>query len=650
MKIYRHLDGSISVQGFKLDADDNASKKMPEEIVGLLENTSIYVFDSTVRWTDEVHNTQTIDFSQVNLALLNDAGRHQFSINMELPDNYGDHMEMVFHIDGPINEPLNWKGSMYVGVDDFQLSTWLDDYWDVFNFAGNGSLDTRIWISWDKQVINQVSISVDADDVSLLYLDEDIRSWNLQHVMGHARWLNTDSGWQADIRSLEIVRNNIAWPKPAAISLQSNQSENKLISRADFLRVEDLAYLAGLAANFIPDKKYNWNELYDAYSPRGDLHDLYVELPLGQWQAAIVTTQFNNLGYTTTLPIPAATGLDGRLTYDGVATVLNLNSKNVDLDFNNLFRNHLLLESLSGEVSFTRKNDSWHLHTHRIDANTPHLSTSSRMHLIVPDNGDPQIDLVTRYRGGDGSYKSLYFPTAVMGEDTVNWLDRAIVKADVPEGGFLLHGGLYDYPYANGEGVFQVLFDIENATLQYLPEWPALENLSAQIQFHNRSMSIENGRGNIRGAKFFNTTATIENLAHSHLSIVGDVSSSLGELLRFSENSPLKDTFGDYVLGLETKGQTELNINIEIPLEDDASTSVSGVLGFKDNEIYLPEEGYRFHHINGELRFTESLIQASAIDVSLDSHPLQLDITTFEGNKNYIRLAVAWVMHQLAVC
>ncbi|HEY9053031.1 MAG TPA: DUF3971 domain-containing protein, partial [Gammaproteobacteria bacterium] len=630
LNIERKNNGDLVVQGFELKTNAQGNAQLPPGIELFLENFSFYLFDSSLHWSDEMNNDQRLDLQNINLAMINHVTQRELSVDMELPQAYGEHVQLKANIDGPLLQPQLWQGRFYLALENFRLKQWFNDYWRLVDFVASGDLDANVWLDLKQGELTQIHTVINGRNLALHYLDGDVRSWKLQRLLGRGNWQKQTTGWKTEIRGLEMTRNDRAWTKAGAVTLKMDSLHNEIKSRASYLRIEDLVYLAGLANNVLSVNDETLLTKALQYEPQGDLIDLELNLPLDHPENIRVKTSFRDVGYRTTNKIPSITGLDGFAHYQNSEAVIKLDSRDVEFDFHDLFRNQIDLQSVFGTLVIYREHDAWHLFANPIDAISPHLRTLSRIEITLADDQPPFMSLISMFDKGDGAYKSLYFPTLVMDDDTVAWLDRAIVKADVSHGGFLYYGSFRDYPFNHGEGVMEVLFNIENSTLQYMPDWPALENLKAEVRFHNKSMAISKGEGTIYGARFYDTRADINALDDAHLSINGRVDSPLADLLKFVKNSPLQKTLGSYVTSIQTQGQADLDIDIQIPIAAHDPARVSGGLTFHSNEVFLPQEKYRFKAFTGKLSFTEHSINTENLHATLGDSPVALRIATEE--------------------
>ncbi len=645
ISIERNKKGNFIIQGFEISGSSQSELIIPAELNTFLESAALYLVDATVYWSDQLNNNQKIELTEFNLALVNDAPGHQLSINTQLPAEYGNHLEAIINIEGSLMQPMLWNGQAYFGVGNLNVEKWFDDYWQYFDFTGRGKIDANIWLEWENRQFNEINIQLNAQEMALHYLDKDVRSWQLDGITGRGKWQRSNKGWSVDVRNLKIRRNNRNWPQPAALSIYMDELLQAVNAKASFLRIEDLSHLAGLITRFIPVENFNWSEMVEPYDPHGDLYNFNLIMPFEEVKKTRVNTQFMNLAYLASGNVPSISGLDGHFFYDTQGMFLQLDSEDVELDFHDLFRNHLQFKALQGELGLYRKNNQWQLESNYLYAATPHITTETRLNIIVPDEEPVFMDIVSRLSNGDGAYTSLYLPVSIMSEGAVNWLDSAIIKADFPSGGFLYYGQLDAFPFKQREGVMEVLFGFRNGTLKYLPDWPALEDLQARVRFYNETMFIDQGQGKIYGANLFNTQVSIEDFNEVHVSVSGDMQSPLTDLLKYVKNSPLKETLGSYITGLDVAGSAGVDLDLEIPVDKDDNVKVKGLLSFNDNEIFLPQEKYRFKNLNGQLSFTESDVNAEKLNATLDSYPMQASIETLkEINKESIRISAKGVV------
>lgn len=636
LALERDSNGQLLVQGIPLSAQVSgesatvsAGKALPVEIQDFLASTSLYVQQSRIWWKDARNSNRQIKLENVNLSVINRGHRHQLAIDMELPSHYGQAMTLMVDVEGPLYKPQLWRGRIYAELKQIQLHNWFRDYLDQLAFTGKGLVNARVWLDWDNSEFRQVDVELDGQQLSFSFPERNIRNWQMDRVSGVLRWMEGDHGWNIEGRDFKVARHSQDWLTPTAFSVAMDNLDKTLQLRADFLRLESLAYLTELMNKMDSENDLDWIRIIETHQPRGDLYQVNWHLPLLQPMHSQLSFRFKDLGFSSE-QYPSVQGLDGELQYKHNNVQLSLDSRDTVIDFRDLFRNTIALNTIKGDVFLSRDPSTWHIRSPYLQADSPHLETVSRLHVKIPDDEPVFADLVTRFNNGDIAHKGLYLPTGMMNQKTVAWLDRALVSGRIADGGLLLYGSLADYPYLKNQGMFEVLFDAENAVLDYQSNWPALSHINSTIRFHKNAMNVL-AEGRIYGARLTNTQVDIENLSTAHLSVDSKIRSPLPDLLRYIDNSPLLDMVGSYVSGMKTEGTCGLILNLQIPLVEKKPVRFNSRLSFQGNDILLPREGYQFNAVRGNLIINDKEVRADNLVASLDGYPLKASVATVKN-------------------
>ena len=631
LQVWHLADGSWQIQGIALPAPSAGPLQIPPELLGLLQDTSVYLHDIELDWRDELRNSQHLQVSDVNISLLNDAPYHEAAIDLQLPPAYGGHVRILAEINGPIDQPAQWQGRLYTAVNALQLKPWFNDYWQLFDFTGDGQLDANVWLDWQQLQVQQVHAYVKGEQLALHYLQQDVNSWKLNQLIGNVRWQQLTQGWQLDVSGLEIHRQHEHWRQPSVLTLSMDKQQRQLKLRASYLQMDDLTYLAGLGNSFLRASAQDWNTPLQAWQPRGELFDVDLQLPLDQPENLFFSSRFDDLAFSSQQAgIPSLSGLDGRIAFQNKQSRLLLDSRDVSLNFKTLFRQPLMLQRLNADVFVSHDAARSEIYAADIAATSPDITTHSRLHIVAEKDAPIFMDLLTGYSQGTATATGKYLPTGIMGESTVAWLDRALQSGTVTQGGFLFYGQLQDFPFNNNRGVMLAQFEVQHGQLDYQTDWPVINDLSARLRFHNSSMLIDQASGTVLGAKLENTQVSIDNFEQPLLVIKGEATAALADMVKYVAASPLNQPLA-FVSALDVTGNANLGLDLQIPLAgDDDAIKVNGRLTLNGNELFLPDLGYRFKGVNGELQFTEASLAAERVRASLDGYPLSLRIDPIE--------------------
>jgi uncharacterized protein (TIGR02099 family) len=116
------------------------------------------------------------------------------------------------------------------------------------------------------------------------------------------------------------------------------------------------------------------------------------------------------------------------------------------------------------------------------------------------------------------------------------------------------------------------------------------------------------------------------------LTITGDVSGELPVMLAELGSSPLGETYGGFVDRVETTGDTDLALDIVVPLgADHGPVTVAGGIGLKGNTLRIRDSDIAIGGIRGQLDFDTEGIYGKDLQVTLFDRPAQAKVWTDSG-------------------
>lgn len=196
-------------------------------------------------------------------------------------------------------------------------------------------------------------------------------------------------------------------------------------------------------------------------------------------------------------------------------------------------------------------------------------------------------------------------PGKVVNRDLVSWLKGAVRQGKVPEAGFIYDGSLYlDAENPVREMSTQLMLRVKEGELEFLPDWPAAEDLEAHIFVDGTQMdaALYSGRylenGEIRGR-----VNLVDDQVGSRiqLNLTGDVVPEKGWAI-FTE-TPLKTLVPDSLLDWQLSGpllgvQTALDFPIDgRPGTGKVDVKVAG------NRLMIPELDTPLDRIKGRVTY-----------------------------------------------
>lgn len=630
LTVLRHPDGSVQVQGLAGGGGDEAR---PEGIGRwLLEQGRLALQDSRLRWRD-LKNGHSLDFEQVEIALHNRGQRHQLNVEVALPPGMGRSLRLTLDLEGDVLRPGAWSGRGYVEGTALRPAQWLAEWGPLAGFSlEQGVFDLRLWGEWEAGGLAQAQGLAEVHDLAVR---SEVGALALHRLAGAAHWQRLDDGWQLGLEGVRLLPRADSAAEPLTALLRRDAAGWQVQSST--VQLEDAAAIAALLPQLAGDQR----ELLAALAPRGRLRDL--RLAAGPDGALQVQGSLERGALQPWQKLPGFTGLSGHWVWDGAQGYIALDSRDATLNFARLFRQPLVLKELRGTAAVARDADGWRLDLGEVRAVTPDISTTVDATLTLPEQDSPYLDLRGSFRDGRAAATPRYLPAGIMGKEALAWLDQAFRAGNVVSGGVLFHGPLAAFPFDQGEGRFEVDFQARGVELFLRTGWPALRQVDARVRFLNRSLVIDAGRGSMYDSRVHGARVAIDDLHRPLLQVRGTARLSGDDAFRVLRDTPLRAQVGDYVTGLRLEGDSELELEFDLPLVAALAQSrpfrLAGAVTLYDNRLWI-EEQLPIEAIAGRLAFTGQGLQADDLSARILDAPASVVIYE-EGSGAHARTVIA---------
>lgn len=585
---------------------------------GLLAVDRLELLSTQVRITDpegSVHRIRDFDIH------LERAGpRHRLAISARPPAQWGESVRLVVAGENLADPARPAQAAVYAQGQALDAARWsrlvpgVPD--DVALRAGSG--DIAVWGDWRGGQLNRATVEVAATDIDLA--GPDGGAWAAERLAAVADWQRTSEGWRLRTDNVELVQGERSWRAAAA---EVERRGDAWYGRGERLPLGPLqAGAAALGGNS------EWARTVADLEPRGWLEDF--ALRATSREDFRLRGAFSELGWSPAAGYPGMSGLAGKLDIAADGGVVDLAAGDVVYFQPTLFREPIRATRVDGRVHLARHSERWVVDAPRLSVHNSDITTTSRVRLDLPvAGGSPAFDIQVDFRNGDGSQASRYLPYGRMPPDLVDWLDQAIVDGRVPSGRMVLRGNADDFPYEAKPGVFEVAFDVTDATLNYVPDWPALTEVDARLRFHGTALDIVSSEAQLFGSPIDRVIARVPNLHSGNLSIAADARPYLRDLVRLTEESPLQGRLGPFFEGAETGGgRVGMDLSLAVPLGRAEQTAVDGRLEFAGNRLRQPRFGLDLGAIDGVAEFTAGTLDMAGVRAELDGQPITVDAQT----------------------
>lgn len=567
---------------------------------------------------------EAIRWEDLGLTLVNAGDEHSLAVSVAPPPSVGTRFTASLAFSGRPADYREWRASLYLDARGLSLRR-LSDWWPGLAVrAEDGRLDARLWSNWNGGRLLEAHAELDAEDLALA---SDDATAAFERLGGRLRLWQPDPGqWQVDVAELQVQREGRPWGGGQLSYALEDDGDWRIA--AGFLRAEDIAAVAAL----LPLGEEPLAALRE-HTPRGDLHGMHLAVSAGgEFQ---LRGDFRDLGWTAHGDIPGITGLDGRAWLRSDGGRVALESSGVDFNAPELFRDPLRMQELSATVSLQPTADGFLIDAPRVHLRNKDLRGRGRARIEIADGKSTRLDLQFDYRDGVATAVPRYLPAGIMPGPVVEWLDRAFRAGRVPSGSFVLRGPAEDFPYHQHNGIFDVRFDVVDATLHYGDGWPAIEGLGGQVRFSGPSLEIAAGRGGTRGLRLQQGRARFADLRTGLLEVDVAAAGPLDDMLRVVAGSPLGPRFEPVLAGTEGSGEADLSLALSVPVETVEDTRVDGRVRFDGAGVARSRHDLDFEQIRGSAAFTENSVTIDDLTAHLRGRPVRVHAATREGTARF---------------
>lgn len=427
----------------------------------------------------------------------------------------------------------------------------------------------------------------------------------------------------------KLVGARGAWPAGAGgrVSWQRvGEGSLRLQGGADFLRLDDLAPWLALFAG--ADGRLTPAQLASLH---GDLREFE-----GRWQApGQYALAADLVGVGAGLPgQPQLSGLAGRLSADESGGQFALRGDGARLVLPASFAAPLAFERLSAGLRWSREDGGWRLRSPDLAWKLLGSEGKAELDLRLPPEGGPRLQLQTRLKAVDAARLKPLMPLK-WGESLRSWLERALVRARIPEAELRIDGPLADFPYDRRRtGQWSLDLLLADARLDYQRDWPGVDRLRARLKFAGNGLSFEAERGVISGVELQAASGRIEDFATAPLVIDGRARGEAGAYYDFLRGSPLASRLAGLVGHTQGEGAVDTELHLEIPLHSNLGQRqvANGTVILAGNRLRVQGLDEPIEAVSGRIQFG-ARVAAERLEARYYGDPVQAEIVAnAEGN------------------
>jgi uncharacterized protein (TIGR02099 family) len=621
LTVKRNVDGKLSIAGLK------ASEGNP---LWLLETGKYEVLDSDIIWQDEQKQGRSLTFKSVDMALINENAHHRINVLMQLPEKFGKSLRVSMDFGGDLFDLKSLQGRAFLEGRNLNLPEWVTRDLPMAITLASGRGDLKIWSEWRQAQAIAVNAQIDIQDLNLHRPSAE--PFTAEQLQSRFYLGLSEKQWQLNLKEFRLATRSggeiKTWPE-AVLSVKGVGDAGKATRQiALYAERLDLQEASLLGRFLLPNEDASAKSLRD-FNLKGELQDFSLFADTDQ-QTVSVNGDFSHAGIAAVDNLPGFENLSGHIQGTRGRGAIELASQDAMINAPGLFRAPLPLDRVEGIAQWRHTAEGLSIASPRLMLESRGIKMQSRLRYSIPnEGGKPLIDLQSQFSCPDVKVVSPYLPAKIMGPDAVDWFDHAFVKGAVPKGGFLLSGNPADFPFNGAEGVFEVVFDVENLELAYQPGWPNLTDAAAEVVFYQNRMNAAVQQGKSYGVAVKQATVEIQDLeAAEKLAIKGELEGKIAQALEFVQNSPLAERANAFLRAATPQGDAKFNLNLEIPLENGGEYRTEVTAQFKDAELRLKSPNLTLENMTGNVKFDDKGAYGENLTADFLNHPVKINLET----------------------
>ncbi len=618
-------DGRISVAGLPIGHNKKNTSFRTIFHKWFFSHGALSIEQANISWENKQQKHKPVMFTQLNLIMASSERRHQLTVNGKMPGKLGEDFTFLLDAHGDITDIEVWDMNAYITIGKINLDhEILSDFLPERDIV-SGVAGMQAWLDWRNGHLTHASVDIEVSD--FLVKSRLQHSFALDKAKGRLEWQANEKGWLLSSHSLLL---NIADEAPLPLDFvvqASNDEETFEIGVAHFP-----VNLFSMLAVFSDNVQKQLKQYIAAANPQGTLNESYIRFSVGPKASPFkLSAKVVDFALQPVKKAPGFSGLDFGVNIDDDVLQLNVLASDAVFNAPELFRSPIKVDNIEGALHIFRDEErDLIINVPQLDIVNEDIHSRSRMELVFPGEGAaPIVNLNTTFREGNGGNAARYYPAGVLSPPLLDWLDNAIVSAEVPSGSLTLKGSLSRFPFVNGGGIFDLRFIIEKGVLEFSPNWPRLDDITAEVKFIGRSMSIDAVSARTLDSSLRNVNVEVEDFFAKDraVRVVGEAQGLGSDGIRYVLESPLNETLGDFFSLIKIDKKVDVFLDMRVPINKlGQHTRIDGGVEFEGNTFVYGDDSVDVSRLHGLIGFSEDGIVAHALTAQVMGQPATIDI------------------------
>lgn len=621
--------GRWNLSGFTAGDSSNM-----EQMLELLFNTSRLQLTES-RLLMQPFETASFSINNIYLDIENVLNEHQLQLQFRLNEQASP-VQMAMMLEG---DPMaQFSARAFMDFEELDILPLINEGTLSEALVSRFDSSGQMWLDFDEQGPAQAQVLIHDFNLNAEFPGNqqrlEISTGSVELSAHHAG----ENSWEFWAQNLQFDLFNRPWESgDFFLTLDSNEQTTAMDLQSEFV---DLAIITDMLEVLnLPDRA---RQALDDLNPQGQLRNLRLQTDFsGNYPGGFrLSGNLENASVAAWTQAPAGAGINAYVEADSSSGLVELDSSDFTIQLPRIFENSWHYNAINGRVYWLLDNGDVRVHSDTIDVRNQNLHGRVQFELnnrLLDNNAgwDSDLKLLVGVLNFNVADKSLYLPNLNNIRGTMDWLDTALESGQLEDSAFLFRGKTSNVT-SEMQRTVQTYYHAQDARLQFLSDWPALENVQAFVRVDNNEVDVSSEGALIAGIRLGAGTAQIrplQNASGAWLSVETRALADGNVGLNFLRETPVRQTVGNFMDDWQLDGDLDLDINLGIPLNNttlDNDIQIDAITA--GNSLRIPEYYLSFNDIYGPLSFTSSEgLRANGLSARLFDNPLAIRINTENG-------------------
>jgi uncharacterized protein (TIGR02099 family) len=590
--------GRWRLQGYPLE-DRGSGAGIDMIIDMLLAAERMHLQQSVVQLHFYNGEVQQLQAHELSLNRSGDFRRLRLQLAVEQSENL---IEVIVEARGDPRDRAGFIADAYGKVDDIDFKRQLPALQNLGLELGEAQLDTELWLQLrGGQWFAEGRVATPMVDLTTLTGEQLAPIENLRMSLMAER----DAEGNLQLWMPEL---SASWQKQP---MHFRQLHFRKIDQQLHLSMPslDLSKLAGrlLSVGQLGEKGLS---ILSTLSPQGSLRNIHISMSMSEKLADKLRLQaeLDRVAVQPWKGAPGLSGISGFIDTGLLDGSVLLDSEALVMAFPNIYERELAFDKARAEVAWRIAEGGVSVDSGPIYLQGEHGPASGLLSLYLPidskeDARLPRMSLQVGLQDTPAAMRDKFIP-AILSENLRRWLAQSITAGHINQAGFIYRGSLKKADALNRS--VQLFVDIENADLQFQPEWPALHEINGLVMVDDDELWVASDQARMFGmavndADVYLKTVTGET---DWLQVAAQTRGPAADVLKILQSDAMRKVVGSAFDYWQLQGIVTGQLDLKIPLDNrDEKPFIDIKSQLQDGELLIEDFNLQFKQMAGEISY-----------------------------------------------